>query len=524
MHCPFCLLFSSRYHGTTIPIVTFVSINVILLSGTIYLNFHNIIGRYLAPQYQVQPLRAISQSARLSEVKPYTYADFLPLSTSEDHSLVRSTAWVPLSLSECTFGMPGHYAPCVAQRLEQKVLYAEELLYPSFEIRQPYFASEAHKERWKGAAMRIIERGVLQNDGWLVYKGQSGHNFVFENVSYRHSDVYDRWSADSCMSSLVSSDGLKIFDPLELLGRSKPPTIYRNAMIASSPNLSSFQHHLDRITHIVTQGAHLTLGSDLPYVITGRQGNQFVQQLWERLGFDDEHVLHSVNTDVYAENMIFSCRAVSVHPFLSLRTLEAFAIDSMKESSTRNKIMYIIRFNIHAKNGGRRVLNEYALLDAIHALLAERGKGEELIVFDETQYGSLSEIFDYFNENVMAVVGPHGGAMYHHRWAARGTLVIEMMPTTFTSMEIYEEAPVLSQTYAALVVEPSSPGGRDMIINPEDVTKLLREHLGIPMKRPRHAKHMGYLVVEETDQPDDDHLAEDPLRASYQWREKELGF
>ncbi|KAK0491801.1 hypothetical protein EDD18DRAFT_1334635 [Armillaria luteobubalina] len=458
-----------------------VCMNITLLSGMIYLNFHDILEDrpVPAPQYQLQPLRGISKPGPPSESKSYTHADFLPM--SGDYALARSTAWVPLSLSECT---------AVAQRLEQNVAYAEELLYPSFKIRQPYFASNAHKERWGDIAMGIKERGVLQNDGWLVYKGQSGQNFVFGNISYRHSGGYDSWSAGSCMSDLVSSDAFKTYDPLELLGRSNPPTIYRNAMLATSPDSYSFQHYLDRITHIVSQATHLIDGSDLPYVITGRQGNQFVQQLWERLGFDNRHVLHSISTDIYAESMIFSCRAVLVHPFLSLKTLEAFGIDSMKESSTRNKasssvsIMYMSRSNDRAKNGGRRVLNESELLDAIRVLLRERGKGEEIIVFDETQYSSASDLFGYFNKNVLAVVGPHGGAMHHHRWAARGTLVIEMMPTTFTSMAIYEEVSVLSQTYAALVVEPSSPGGRDMIVDPEDVTKLLREHLGVPMRKP----------------------------------------
>ncbi|SJL10068.1 uncharacterized protein ARMOST_13450 [Armillaria ostoyae] len=74
--------------------------------------------------------------------------------------------------------------------------------------------------------------------------------------------------------------------------------------------------------------------------------------------------------------------------------------------------------------------------------------------------------------------------MHHHRWAARGTLVVEMMPTTFTSVAIYEEAPVLSQTYTALFVEHGFPGGRGMIINPEDATKLLEEHLGVPVRKP----------------------------------------
>ncbi len=74
--------------------------------------------------------------------------------------------------------------------------------------------------------------------------------------------------------------------------------------------------------------------------------------------------------------------------------------------------------------------------------------------------------------------------MHHHRWAARGTLVVEMMPMTFTSVAIYEEVPVLSQTYTALFVEHGFPGGRGMIINPEGATKLLRGHLGVPMREP----------------------------------------
>ncbi|KAK0431077.1 hypothetical protein EV421DRAFT_2041418 [Armillaria borealis] len=495
-----------------LTITILVCINVILLSGMIYLNFHSILEHRPALQYRLQPLRGISKPGRPSESKSYTQADFVPM--SEEYSLARSTAWVPLSLSECTSGMPAHYALCVAQRLEQDVVYAEELLYSSFRIRQPYFASNAYKERWGNIAMGIKERGVLQTDGWLVYKGQSGQNFVSARISV-HSGGYDRWSAESCMSDLVSSDSLKTFHPLELLGRSNPPTIYRNAMLATSPDSYSFQHYLDRITHIVAQGVHLIDGSDLPYVITGRQGDQFVQQLWERLGFDDKHVLHSIDADIYAENMIFSCRAVLVHSFLSLRTLEAFGIDSMKESSTRDKIMYMTRSNDRAKNGGRRVLNETALLDAIRVLFRERGKGEEIVIFDETQYSSASELFDYFNKNVMAVVGPHASSPL-------GSSGYACHRDDAYDVHVRGDIRRSSGAFSDLCgVGPSSPGGRDIIIDPEDVTKLLREHLGVPMRKPRH---MGFLAVEETDQQNGDHLAEDPLRASYQWGGKELGF
>jgi hypothetical protein len=72
------------------------------------------------------------------------------------------------------------------------------------------------------------------------------------------------------------------------------------------------------------------------------------------------------------------------------------------------------------------------------------------------------------------------------------------MPTTRMAAMIYEEATLLSQTYAAIVVEPTEPDGFDMEIDAEDVLLLMQKHLGV--------------------------AGEDPLRKSYPWQAKELGF
>jgi hypothetical protein len=63
-------------------------------------------------------------------------------------------------------------------------------------------------------------------------------------------------------------------------------------------------------------------------------------------------------------------------------------------------------------------MNEEALLKNITAFLAERNRGEELVVFNPGQFSNVSELFSWFSENVIAVVGPHGGAMINHRWCA----------------------------------------------------------------------------------------------------------
>ncbi|KAJ7487855.1 hypothetical protein FB451DRAFT_957616, partial [Mycena latifolia] len=399
-----------------------------------------------------------------------------------------STQWTPLSLSRCEFGIPTHYAPCIAQTLSN-VVYAEELLYPDFEIREPYFAKEEHRERWQRASSDIKERGVLDS-GWMAYKGQTGQNFVFKDVKYTWSSHhFDTWSPEACMSHLVSTTPIQ---PITDKSSSPLPTV----TIAASPDSYSFQHHLDRITHIIAQGAHLFYGgtSD-PYVVTGRRGSQTVQRFWELLGYDSDHVLYQ-QEGVEAETMVFSCRAVLIHPWLSLKSLEFFRVQHDAVSTTRNKVVYMSRSDGRPANFGRRVINEADVLNGMIKFLAERNRGEELVVFNPDEFENTEQLFSWFSQNVAAVVGPHGGAMINHRWAAKGTLIIEMMPTTRPAMMIFEEASVLSQNYAAIVVDPTEPAGTDMEIDVQDVLTLLRQHLGV--------------------------VGEDPLRKSYHWRAKEL--
>lgn len=102
-----------------------------------------------------------------------SFSEYLRLSTPQ---LGIATPWVPLSLSQCSFGMPTYYAPCAAQKM-RNVAYAEELVYPGFEIREPFFAREEHREAWRKATLDITDRAVLYA-GWMAYRGQSGQNFV----------------------------------------------------------------------------------------------------------------------------------------------------------------------------------------------------------------------------------------------------------------------------------------------------------------------------------------------------------
>ncbi len=165
---PFALLAAAKMAFRAIRRTALVLL--IVLSVTLYITFHDL----LIPD-QTKPAPKYVYTAGQES---HNLADYFQLSTHSDTSPRPSTPWAPFSLSNCTFGLPPYYAPCVAQRLPKQVLYAEELLYPAFEIRQPYFATLDHRAQWRRAVASISDRGVLQPNNWVVYKGQSGQNFV----------------------------------------------------------------------------------------------------------------------------------------------------------------------------------------------------------------------------------------------------------------------------------------------------------------------------------------------------------
>ncbi|KAF8173341.1 hypothetical protein K438DRAFT_1772152 [Mycena galopus ATCC 62051] len=121
--------------------------------------------------------------------------------------------------------------------------------------------------------------------------------------------------------------------------------------------------------------------------------------------------------------------------------------------------------------------------------LDKRGRGEELVLFNPNDFANITELFAWFAENVMAVVGPHAncnpffggelilcGAMMNHRWANKDTFVLDFMPAHRIEMINYEEASLLSQTYAVIIVEPRD---MDMEIDIEGVVALVHQHLGV---------------------------------------------
>ena len=67
---------------------------------------------------------------------------------------------------------------------------------------------------------------------------------------------------------------------------------------------------------------------------------------------------------------------------------------------------------------------------------------------------------------------------YSYR-ASTNTLVIELTPTTRPSLMFWEEASMLSQVYANILLPPSDGGsGTDMYADVQAVVEILEEYLG----------------------------------------------
>ncbi|WVW79015.1 hypothetical protein I302_100978 [Kwoniella bestiolae CBS 10118] len=422
------------------------------------------------------------------------------------NNFLTSSIWAPLSLSSCSRTTPSWYAPCIALRASRSVMggndlleermFAEELIYPDFALPLPVFARDEHRKIWMKAVESIKERATMRkDDDYIVYKSQHGQNFVIHDVEFRPPANFDTWAAETCMSPLARLGALSLAPRNRSIDISTSSTEQQlrlstseSHLLVNSPDAWSFQHFLDRVTHIVAQASHLSSSSVKQIVLTGRKVSGLVPQLWSRLGFDekDNEIKHNPSSQVLLslEKLIYSCKTPLVHPYLSWKALEILKLpwtmsDEEFDTSQKNIVLYVSRSHGGAMNGGRRVVNEAQLLSDIKEFLDERGKGETLQLFEETQYRDLDKLIDQLANRVSAIIGPHGGGLMNHRFMSpQKSLLLEFLPTSRIEFINYEESSILNQTYSTIIVEPAPNTRDDMIIDFQDVRHILDAHLG----------------------------------------------
>lgn len=111
------------------------------------------------------------------------------------------------------------------------------------------------------------------------------------------------------------------FEPRNISDTASPHLAIDNALLARTSDSWSFQHFLDRVTHVTAQAEHLTRDLSVT-AFTGRAGNARVKGLWDAIGFDEDRVLHAPGGEMSIERLFFSCKTPLIHPYLSLKTAE----------------------------------------------------------------------------------------------------------------------------------------------------------------------------------------------------------
>jgi hypothetical protein len=247
-------------------------------------------------------------------------------------------------------------------------------------------------------------------------------------------------------------------------------------IIASTPDNWSFQHFLDRVAHVLIQGAGL-YDSNQTFVLTGtgHAPQAVVLDMYRLFGFRPEQVKSTPSRPL--AKVVYSCRTPLVHPYFAYRLGEVFGVDFGRPLSSKKAVVFLSRKGRRTLNGGRGVMNEDAVLDAIRTLLAKRGQGENLVVYNGDNFPTFREVVQFFSTHVRALIGVSGGGFYNLRWCGSDVLLIEVQPRRSSYfMGFWEEARLLQHNHWTMVIDGDAK--MNVVIPVERLVTLTAQQLG----------------------------------------------
>ncbi|KAL6074117.1 hypothetical protein QOT17_004504 [Balamuthia mandrillaris] len=219
----------------------------------------------------------------------------------------------------------------------------------------------------------------------------------------------------------------------------------------------SFQHFLNGAFVKMAQAWEL-LEAYPDFKIMVQKGNMqggAVNKMLSYLNLSERTTLYQ--RGVYADEMVFPCIMPHIHPWLSLKMSELFKVNLEVPMQERKVISFLSRGK-NVRNKRADLANEAQLLRAIEALLARRNKGERLEVFDHTKHPSLEDTIRYFNYDVKALIGLHGGAFFNLRFCATDTIILEIVSKSVMRHLFWVESELLGMKYNMVVAEEDREG------------------------------------------------------------------
>lgn len=392
----------------------------------------------------------------------------------------------PKRINECS---KGEAIGMCAQ--DPRIAYAAEFVYPTWVIPMPKFIRKEHETLF--FELQQVQGYMKQHDSRdcqntncrgvdfppserLVFHGEQftyGHVVSVSNGLYagRPSSAFSgpyecEWPASYTM----------LYPPANQVLKPR----YEKVAVFVGPQYKSFQHFIDRLMPDIAQAWDL-VSTDYSWLIASQPaGTDTRGEIWQHLFGRHGRVWPSENGTVSAEQMLYTCRVPRFHPWIWQRMRDMLGVVHVPIQQ-RTKIVYLPRGRT------RKVLNEEALVTAMRAFVASRGvPGEELVVFNHKEFPGFLATRDFFNHQVKAVIGPHGGAFYNINFSPRDTLVVEFFPVkpyVKTALRWPEgtwwQAACLQHNYYMIPIE--SPDGRgDVTVNVPEIIDILRKELPLP--------------------------------------------
>ncbi|KAF6251788.1 hypothetical protein COO60DRAFT_1274715 [Scenedesmus sp. NREL 46B-D3] len=335
-----------------------------------------------------------------------------------------SDEWRPHIFSECAYGMPRAYAPCLNYT---NLLRGEELVYPDYRIRMPLSVNEEHSD----ILNKFIKARFRVQGKWAYYLNQHGRNFVFANTSYI-LDPPPSWARQCCMCEGKPAGHTQFAQARDFSAAGID--VEEEVMFAASPDSGTFQHWRDRTAMMLTQAQHLLKPSTK--FIASPPRDDTVTTHWQLIRNVTKDRLISPRP-VNARKFIYSCDTPLLHPYLVQRMSEimlaAAGVDPRGVPWDQRKVVLLIGRNNDAgvHNGHERRWNNYdACKPKLEALLQRRGQGEQLVEWDLRKFSSLQDIMKFWNTQVRGAVGVHGSGLMNVHWASPGTVLYEIWPVT----------------------------------------------------------------------------------------------
>ncbi|TDH71061.1 hypothetical protein CCR75_002806 [Bremia lactucae] len=407
--------------------------------------------------------------------------------------------WAPIIVSNCLHGMDKRAAPCVKEAHKTNLVEAQELMYPPFRLKLPSFSNLLMKAEWVSRCQHYDDTHITKNEEWAEYPSFTGQNMVFLNAPYQGEPRPDVWSPYACMGQNVSYASF-LRNMTSNVTNTANKTSVETLVVATSPDSWSFQHFLDRVAVVWSQAQLVipTIEKNDTIIVTGSEPrDKIVNDIYTLMV--GQH-LHDSKL-VFAKRLVFSCRAPLIHPFTTQRITETIfqALPPTSGASDRNVILFLSRsIGGVMRNGGRQILNEFEVYDAISTELNATDRPERLQYFHLDKFDGLDDIASFIRDNVKMMIGPHGAAFYNSRFALPRTALIEIIPDPklFFRQCFWEQARLLGQDYSAYIGNTKNKNF-DLII--DDIPSLVQQVLD----------RLMYL--------DTSYRIQDALQHGYQW-------